>query len=135
MGIRGSKGIADVIFGLDKRIRYVAILNHQYDLLESKMREGTTSLTPAQTDREFMTIAAPVMVGAAEKLKPFCGGMRRVVVRYDRVLLVFYRTLVNLVVLSLEPSVDEALLDKIGSSVKQLEFVDDNEDEEEGKPE
>jgi hypothetical protein len=135
MGIRESKGIADVIFGLDKRIRYVAILNHQYDLLESKMREGTTSLTPAQTDREFMTIAAPVMVGAAEKLKPFCGSMRRVVVRYDRVLLVFYRTLVNLVVLSLEPSVDEALLDKIGSSVKQLEFVDDNDDEEEGKPE
>jgi hypothetical protein len=134
MGIRESKGIADVIFGLDKRIRYVAILNHQYDLLESKMREGTTSLTPAQTDREFMTIAAPVMVGAAEKLKPFCGSMRRVVVRYDRVLLVFYRTLVNLVVLSLEPSVDEALLDKIGSSVKQLEFVD-NDDEEEGKPE
>jgi|SRR5208282_553397 len=135
MGIRGSKGIADVIFGLDKRIRYVAILNHQYDLLESKMREGTTSLTPAQTDREFMTIAAPVMVGAAEKLKPFCGSMRRVVVRYDRVLLVFYRTLVNLVVLSLELSADEALLDKIGSSVKQLEFVDDNKDEEEGKPE
>ena len=135
MGIRGSKGIADVIFGLDKRIRYVAILNHQYDLLESKMREGTTSLTPAQTDREFMTIAAPVMVGAAEKLKPFCGSMRRVVVRYDRVLLVFYRTLVNLVVLSLELSADEALLDKIGRSVKQLEFVDDNDDEEEGKPE
>ncbi|MGA3296361.1 MAG: hypothetical protein ABSD41_02815 [Candidatus Bathyarchaeia archaeon] len=135
MGIRESKGIADVIFGLDKRIRYVAILNHQYDLLESKMREGTTSLTPAQTDREFMTIAAPVMVGAAEKLKPFCGSMRRVVVRYDRVLLVFYRTLVNLVVLSLELSADEALLDKIGSSVKQLEFVDDNDDEEEGKPE
>ena len=135
MGIRGSKGIADVIFGLDKRIRYVAILNHQYDLLESKMREGTTSLTPAQTDREFMTIAAPVMVDAAEKLKHFCGSMRRVVVRYDRILLVFYRTLVNLVVLSLELSADEALLDKIGSSVKQLEFVDDNDDEEEGKPE
>jgi hypothetical protein len=135
MGIRESKGIADVILGLDNRIRYVAILNHQYDLLESKMREGTTSLTPAQTDREFMTITAPAMVGAAEKLKPFCGSMRRVVVRYDRVLLVFYRTLVNLVVLSLEPSVDEALLDKIGSSVKQLEFVDDNDDEEEGRPE
>jgi hypothetical protein len=134
MGIRESKGIADVIFGLDKRIRYVAILNHQYDLLESKMREGTASLTPAQTDREFMTIAAPVMVGAAEKLKPFCGTIRRVAVRYDRVLLVFYRTLVNLVVLSLEPSVDEVLLDKIGNSVRQLEFVDEDMEEEE-KPE
>jgi hypothetical protein len=134
MGIRESKSIADTIFELDKRIRYVAILNHQYDLLESKMREGITSLTPAQADREFMTIAAPVMVGAAEKLKPFCGTIRRVAVRYDRVLLVFYRTLVNLVVLSLDPSVDETLLDKIGNSVRQLEFVDEDIEEEE-KPE
>ena len=134
MAIRESKSIADTIFELDKRIRYVAILNHQYDLLESKMREGITSLTPAQADREFMTIAAPVMVGAAEKLKPFCGTIRRVAVRYDRVLLVFYRTLVNLVILSLEPSVDEVLLDKIGNSVRQLEFVDEDIEEEE-KPE
>lgn len=131
MGVSGFKGeIADTILALDKRIRYVAILNHQFELLQSKMREGTASLTPAQTDREFMTIAAPVMVGAAEKLKPFCGNIKHVTVRYDRVLVVFYRTLVHLVVLSLEPSVDEKLLDKIGSSVRQLEFADKNEEEE-----
>jgi hypothetical protein len=41
---------------------------------------------------------------------------------------------VNLVVLSLEPSVDEVLLDKIGNSVRQLEFVDEDMEEEE-KPE
>ena len=132
MGIRESKGIADTIIGLDKHIRYVALLNHQYELIESKMREGTASLTPAQTDREFMTIAAPLMVGAAEKLKPFCGAIRHVTVRYDRVLLVFYRTLVHLVILSLDPTIDEVSLDKIGSSVRQLEFVD--KDEEEEKP-
>jgi hypothetical protein len=54
-----AEGIANSIFGLDMRIRYIAILNHQYDLLESKTREGTSSLTPDQTDRDFMTIAAP----------------------------------------------------------------------------
>jgi len=117
------KKISENIFKLDERIRYVAILNHQYDLLESSMREGVASLTPAQTDRHFMTIAAPLMVDAAEKLKPFCGNIRRVIVRYDRVLLVFYRTAAHLVILSLEPDTDQALLDKIGNSVRKLELT------------
>ena len=120
------KEIADNIFKLDKRIRYVAILNHQYDLLESRMREGVSSLTPAQTDRDFMTVAAPLIIDAAEKLRPFCGAIRRLAVRYDKVLLVFYRTTVHLVVLSLEPQVEQALLDEIGNSVRKLELASAN---------
>ena len=121
------KEIAENIFKLDKRIRYVAILNHQYDLLESRMREGVSSLTPAQTDRDFMTVAAPLIVDAAEKLRPFCGAIRRLAVRYDKVLLVFYRTTLHLVVLSLEPQVEQALLDEIGNSVRKLELASVND--------
>ena len=117
------KEITDSIFKLDKRIRYVAILNHQYGLVESRMREGVASLTPAQTDRDFMTLAAPLMVGSAEKLRPFCGAIRRLAVRYDKVLLVFYRTAAHLVVLSLEPHAEQALLDRIGDSVRKLELA------------
>ncbi len=120
------KEVTDSIFKLDERIRYIAILNHQYDLLESRMREGVASLTPAQTDRDFMTIAAPLMVGAAEKLRPFCGAIRRVAVRYDKVLLVFFWTTAHLVILSLEPQVEQALLDEIGNSVRRLELSSDD---------
>ncbi len=87
------------------------------------MREGVVSLTPSQTDRHFMTFAAPLIVDAAEKLKSFCGNIRCVTVRYDRVLLVLYRTAAHLVILSLEPHVDQALLDEIGDSVRKLEFA------------
>jgi hypothetical protein len=121
------------ILKLDKRIRYVAILNHKYDLQGSRMREGVASLTPAQTDRDFMKIAAPLMVDAAEKLRPFCGAIRRVAVRYDKVLLVFYRTAAHLVVLSLEPQVEPALLDEIGDSVRKLELVSAAPEDEEEK--
>lgn len=117
------KEITESIFKLDKRIRYVAILNHQYDLLESRMREGVPSLTPDQTDRDFMTIAAPLMVDAADKLRSFCGSIKRVSVKYDKVLLVFYRTAAHIVILSLEPQVDQALLDEIGNSVRKLELA------------
>jgi hypothetical protein len=126
-----NKEITESIFKLDKRIRYIAILNHQYDLLESRMRGGVSSLTPAQTDRDFMTIATPLIVDAAERLRPFCGSIRRVTLRYDKAALVFYRTAAHLVVLSLEPGVEQALLDEIGSSVRKLELASANNSEKE----
>jgi len=126
-----NKEIAESIFKLDKRIRYVAILNHQYDLLESRMRGGVSSLTPAQTDLDFMKIATPLIVDAAEKLRPFCGTIRRITVRYDKVALVFYRTAAHLVVLSLESGVEQPLLDEIGASVRKLELATANGSEEE----
>jgi len=116
--------VTEQIFRLDDRIRYVAILNLQYDLLASKMRKGVESLTPERTDRDFMEVATPLMVDSAGKLKPFCGGMKRITVLYDKVLLTLYRTAVHLVVLSMEPSVDQALLDKIGGAVRKLELSD-----------
>ena len=118
------KDVTEQIFKLDERIRYVAILNLQYDLLESKMRQGVESLTPAQTDRDFMEVATPLMVDSAGRLKPFCGAIRRITVLYDKVLLTLYRTAIHLVVLSLEPDVDQALLDKIGGAVRKLELSD-----------
>ena len=115
--------MAENIFKLDKRIRYVAILNPRYDLLESKMRDGVSSLTPAQTDRDFMKMAAPLMIDSAEKLRPFCGAMRRLTVRYDKVFLALYRTALYLLILSLEPQVDQPLLDEIGNAVRKLELT------------
>ncbi len=86
------------------------------------MREGIASLTPDQTDRDFMTIAAPLMMDAAEKLRPFCGTIKTLVIRYDKTLLVFYRTAAHLVILSLDPRVEEVLVDEIGKSVRELEL-------------
>jgi len=117
------KQVAENIFKLDKRIRYVAILSTKYDLLESKMRAGVSSLTPAQTDRDFMKMAAPLMIDSAEKLRPFCGSMRRLTVRYDKVFLAMYRTAIHLLILSLEPQVDQAKLDEIGNAVRKLELA------------
>jgi hypothetical protein len=116
------KEVTESIFKLDNRIRYVAILNPRYDLLESKMREGVASLTPAQTDRDFMKIAAPLMIDSADKLRPFCGAMRWLTVKYDKVFLAMYRTALHMLILSLDSQVDQALLDLIGNAVRRLEL-------------
>ena len=117
------KEVTESVFRLDKRIRYVAILNPKYDLLGSRMREGVSSLTPTQTDRDFIKIAAPLMIDSAEKLRPFCGSMRRLTVRYEKVFLALYRTAAHLLIISLEPQVDQVLLDQIGDAVRKLELA------------
>ena len=117
------KEVIESVFRLDKRIRYVAILNPRYDLLGSRMREGVSSLTPTQTDRDFIRVAAPLMIDSAEKLRPFCGSMRRLTVRYDKVFLALYRTAAHLLIISLEPQVDQVLLDQIGDAVRKLELA------------
>jgi len=118
------KEVTESIFKLDNRIRYIAILNPSYDLLESKMREGVSSLTPPQADRDFMKMAAPLMINSAEKLRPFCGELRRLTVRYDKAFLAIYRTALHLLVLSFDPQVEQspALLDEIGNAVRKLEL-------------
>ena len=118
------KEVTESIFKLDNRIRYIAILNPSYDLLESKMREGVSSLTPPQADRDFMKMAAPLMINSAKKLRPFCGELRRLTVRYDKAFLAIYRTALHLLVLSFDPQVEQspALLDEIGNAVRKLEL-------------
>lgn len=125
--------ITNSIFELDERIRYVAILNHNYILRASRMRTGLTSLTPRRTDREFMSLSPTIMMGAAERLQPYCGLIRRVTVRYEKVVLVFYRTAAHLIVLSLETQADPALIDKIGDAVRKLELSSLVEEGAEGK--
>ena len=118
------KEVTESIFKLDNRIRYIAILDPSYNLLESKMREGVSSLTPPQADRDFMKMAAPLMINSAEKLRPFCGELRRLTVRYDKAFLAIYRTALHLLVLSFDPQVEQspALLDEIGNAVRKLEL-------------
>jgi hypothetical protein len=70
-----------------------------------------------------MKVAAPLIIDSAETLRPFCGEMRRLTVRYDKVFLAMYRTTVHLLILSLEPEVDQALLDEIGNAVRKLELA------------
>ena len=123
-GLLDIRDVTEQILKLDERIRYVAILNLQYCLLASKMRQGLSSLTPTQTDRDFLEVVTPLMVDSAGKLKPFCGAIKRITVLYDKVLLTLYRTAVHLVVLSLEPGVEQTLLDKIGGAVRKLELSD-----------
>jgi hypothetical protein len=71
-------------------IRYVAVVDNEYNLLASSQRPGTPSFTTEESDRNFMSIP-PIIVEAVDKLRPFLGAMEAFRVRYKKALLMFHR--------------------------------------------
>lgn len=67
--------LADTILSLDKNIRYVGIVGPgpDYEIKESRMREGVKSITPDEQDREFIQFIPEIVLGIADKLKDRMG--------------------------------------------------------------
>jgi len=79
-----AKKLAEEVLKKDSRIRYVAIVDRQFNVLVSQMREGVASLTPADSDRNFVQLMPPIILDAVEKLAPLLGSVESVTVRYER---------------------------------------------------
>jgi hypothetical protein len=101
------KELADKIFSIDRSIRYVGIVGPapKYELLESRMREDVKSLTPMETDNEFVEIVPQVILGASEKLEKGLGKIAYSTTRYRNATLVFFRTSEHTITLSIEPEI------------------------------
>ncbi len=69
------------------------------------MREGVESISTADDDRSFVQLMPPIIVDAAEKLQHILGNLESVTIRYEKVLLVFFRVKKLVVVLSYNPEV------------------------------
>lgn len=62
--------IADRVFGLNPRIRWVALSTKDGSVVFSQMREGVDSHTTDSEDRAFMQLGPLLMTGVAERLSP-----------------------------------------------------------------
>jgi hypothetical protein len=63
----------------------------EYRVLASEQREGVTSLTPEETERNFISIVPQIIVESVEKLSPFLGPVEGITAHYQKGLLVFCR--------------------------------------------
>jgi len=112
--------IVESVFKIDKKIRYVGIVDREFRLIQSRMRVGIKSITSDQTDRDFISIVPPVIVNGLEKLQPTCGKLSGLTVRYEGVVLSLYPIAQYVVVISFEPDTETPFLDKIGDSVRKI---------------
>jgi len=104
----------------DSRIRYVAVVDRQFNVLVSQMREGVASLTSEGSDRNFVQLMPPIILDAVEKLAPLLGTVESVTVRYEKVLLVFFSKGNYVVVLSFNPDVTRPFMSALTAFIQSL---------------
>jgi hypothetical protein len=107
-------------FKKDSRIRYVGIVDRQFHVLASRMREGVQSLTPSESDRNFVQLMPPIIVDAVEKLSPMLGLVDSVIIRYAKVVLVFFAEGNYVIVLSFGPEVPRPFMRALKEWVQPL---------------
>ncbi len=90
---RPQTRLVDELFALDSRIRYVALLDRNSKLLESRMRSNVMSLTPQ------------------------CGPLTHISIQYQKVDLVIFPYNNQIVAISLEPGPLEPILRKLRDSL------------------
>ncbi len=115
-----AKKFAEEALKKDIRIRYVAIVDKQFNVLVSQMREGIASLTPADSDRNFVQLMPPIILDAVEKLAPLLGTVESVTVRYEKTLLVFFSKGNYVLVLSFNPDVSRPFMSALTDFIQSL---------------
>jgi hypothetical protein len=96
--------LVDTIFSLDKNIRYVGIVGPgpDYEIKESRMREGVKSITPDEQDREFIQFIPEIVLGIADKLKDHMDKIKYSLLCFEKLTLMLFKTPEYVVVMSLE---------------------------------
>jgi len=111
---------AEEAFRKDSRIRYVGIVDNEFHILLSKMREGIQSITTEEQERNFVQLMPPIIVDAVEKLQPILGKLDTVTIRYEKLLLVFFRMKTLTVILSFDPNVSTPFVSSLSDSMRTL---------------
>ncbi len=104
---------ADDLFALDNRVRYVAVLDRNHKLIESRMRSSVHSLTPETYDRKFMGSVPPLVFDTLSQLEYQCGPVTHISVQYEKIDLIFLPFNNQIIAMSLEPGPLEPILRKL----------------------
>lgn len=111
---------AQEVFKRDKKVRYVGLVNNEFHILLSRMREGVASMTTDEEDHNFIQLMPPILVDAAEKMQHVLGGVESVTIRYEKILLVFFRIDTVVAVLSYNPDVTTPFISAVSAMIQEI---------------
>jgi len=108
------------VFKKDDRIRYVGIVDRQFHVLASKMRGGVQSLTPDESDRNFVQLMPSIILDSVEKLSPMLGVVESVTIRYSKVFLVLFTKGSYVIILSFNPDIQRPFMSALTGWMQSL---------------
>jgi hypothetical protein len=113
------KSLIAKIFALDNNIRYVAVADSKYQLIESKMRENIPSFTSEEVDSAFFSWVPPVMIEGVSKISSYVGPVVTVTIQYEKLLAIYIPVENYVIALTLNPAAKGSAFE-IAGSVKAL---------------
>ena len=111
---------AQEAFRRDGKIRYVGIVDNEYHVLLSKMREGVESAVTSEDRRNLVQIMPLIIIDAAEKLQRVFGSLESVTIRYEKLLFAFFRVRKVIVLLSYNPDVTTPFISASSDLIRTL---------------
>lgn len=93
---------ADEVFGVNKKIRWVALTTARGDVVLNQMRPGVESYSSAQADEDFVRLGPLSMLGIAEKYSEYLKGVESVVVWFGLAVCVYSRLGSQVISVSIE---------------------------------
>jgi hypothetical protein len=112
--------VADRIFAIDEKIRYVGIVDMGYHVMLSRMRPTIRSLTPTELDWNFVSLVPRAMIEGAQKLEPHCGPLEIMSIRYRRVMVALHRAGDYIVMVSFEPTVQTPFMKTLSQELARI---------------
>lgn len=104
----------------DARIRFVGVVDNEFHVLISTMREGVQSIGSEDEERSFIQIMPPIIVDAVEKLQPLLGRLDNVTLRYEKLLVVFFRLEGLIVILTFNADVSTPFISSLSESMRGI---------------
>jgi hypothetical protein len=109
------KELVDELIALDKRIRWVGIVDQRGDILENAQRPGTKSYVDSKTEERTLKEFPTIMGLFWRELVGSSGELKSVVVAYSRVYLLAFYVDELLVVVSFDPSGMPAVVNSLAA--------------------
>jgi hypothetical protein len=115
-----AKKFVEEAFKRDSKIRFVGVVDNEFHILFSKMREGVVSVTTEEEEHNFIQLMPPILVDGAEKMQHVLGRVESITIRYEKVLLVFFRIGAVVVVLSYNPDITTPFVSAVSDLIREL---------------
>lgn len=109
---------AETVFNFDKKIRFIAVVTTEGEMLDQVFRRGVVSLEP-EDDTKMIYMKAGIAFGMTSPMDKYHGRVKSVVMNREKVVMMMFNHGPKIVLVSAEPGfqkVDElgSLLEKVG---------------------
>ena len=116
------KALIEKIFAINSDIRYVAVADSKFQLIESRMRETVPTMSSEKVDADFFSWVPSVMIEGVSKISQYAGSVKAVVIRYEKLLAIYIPAEKNVVALTVNRSAAASafnIADSVGTLIGQ----------------